>query len=488
MCVRSSEHPAVKVWRELKKAPPKRGKGIPSQGDFNNHSAFVAENIQKVTTRFLNGKIDANKWYEQVDSVLHDGHAGAWALGRQRAGDASARGKDDDLAGRAAADHQDQFLLRFRDDLADPSSGLYDADGNLREGAVRARANLYVGAIRGTANQAFVETGPDDVEYDWKLGGTEQHCEECPQIAALSPYRKDTLFAHPGDGSTPCLGNCDCHLERSDGVTGFKKAGAGDASAVDSSTTDSPGSGPAQGGTQTGGEAPADEADQEDHLGDSFTPAGKAEAALHSTAFDALRSVFQIEKPFDASYDLEISPHTAGAEGYIQPASRLVVINTHTNSPITTLFHEVGHAIDYDVFGSRKAMMSDIVSAGGSGILKDWWNAVTSSVAFRQLLTIESFPGLTIDERHYFRYLLEPAELWARCFAQFVVERQLNPAITAEWEAELAMLKAKGLGVAQWSPHDFAPIAHEIEAILKDKGWMKAISIALERLWKNSAR
>jgi len=97
-----------------------------------------------------------------------------------------------------------------------------DADGAVRADTVKSRQDLYAQKLRGTANEAFVESGEDNEEYDWILGGTERHCEDCPRIAALSPFTKETLFAYPCSGDTECLGNCDCVLKRvSDGVKGF---------------------------------------------------------------------------------------------------------------------------------------------------------------------------------------------------------------------------------------------------------------------------
>jgi hypothetical protein len=86
------------------------------------------------------------------------------------------------------------------------------------------RGRLYIGTMRGTQGQGFVFGSPEDVEFNWRLGGPEDHCTDCPVIAAASPFTAGTIFTHPGMGDTPCLGNCNCYWEREDGVISARAA------------------------------------------------------------------------------------------------------------------------------------------------------------------------------------------------------------------------------------------------------------------------
>jgi hypothetical protein len=181
--------------------------------------------LQGVTTGTLSdlasvaasGEID--RWYEEFDRTLFDGHTGSWRLGRALAGDDDGESEDDRIRGRAITDLQDEYLLRFRDDL---ENGRYlDEEGNFLEAQVRARSKMYAKALRGTANESWTENGSDDELYYWKLGATEEHCGDCPELASLSPYEKGTLFTWPGKGQTACLTNCTCHLETESGIRGF---------------------------------------------------------------------------------------------------------------------------------------------------------------------------------------------------------------------------------------------------------------------------
>jgi hypothetical protein len=73
----------------------------------------------------------------------------------------------------------------------------------------------------GTANELFVMASVL-YSFDWVMGGAEQHCERCPELARNSPYAWDMLPTVPKSNGTPCLYNCRCYLKRSDGVTGFR--------------------------------------------------------------------------------------------------------------------------------------------------------------------------------------------------------------------------------------------------------------------------
>jgi hypothetical protein len=197
----------------------------PTQLDFDRFFHANRREINALVDRLSRGFISVNEFGDHMYSLLKDGHEEAWRLGRRKAGDLTHHTVDDFLIGREKADAQNVFLRRFLDDLENDDWSK-NPDGSWRSDRIRARANLYNGAMRGTANEGFVEACDDDEEFDWVLGGNENHCNECPYLATLNPWTKDTLFTKPGSGDTPCLGNCKCHLMRhSDGEIGFKAPG-----------------------------------------------------------------------------------------------------------------------------------------------------------------------------------------------------------------------------------------------------------------------
>lgn len=191
----------------------------PSQSDFNRMLGKRQKELEKLIKRLAAGEIDVREWGDEFDKVLLEGHTQAWMMGRQRAGHLLGLGFDDTLNGVAIKDQEAEYLHGFMLDLI---NGRYDdEEGKLKVHLVNQRASLYVGRMRGTASESWVDYGPDDQKIQWVMLALE-HCNDCPRMAALSPWDKTDLWAFPGDGSTQCIGNCKCVLRREDGSESFR--------------------------------------------------------------------------------------------------------------------------------------------------------------------------------------------------------------------------------------------------------------------------
>jgi phage portal protein BeeE len=78
---------------------------------------------------------------------------------------------------------------------------------------------LYVNGLTGTANEASVAAIPEGTEINWRLEpDVDNHCRDCPSLAAMGPYTPETLPCYPGDGFTECKTNCRCGLYLADGT------------------------------------------------------------------------------------------------------------------------------------------------------------------------------------------------------------------------------------------------------------------------------
>lgn len=184
---------------------------------IDRHKA-AGRKIDIVCKRLGDG-VDPREWADQMAAVLLDGHRDGWVLGRYLAGDMTEPGVMDNLMARAALDEESVFLIRFQQAI---EAGKYtNEDGTLDLDRITQRARTYRYKFRGTANVSFTEASQASDEFTWIMEAVE-HCPDCPDLEAGSPYTKDTIYVWPGDGSTACLYNCKCHLRRADGVTGFK--------------------------------------------------------------------------------------------------------------------------------------------------------------------------------------------------------------------------------------------------------------------------
>lgn len=194
----------------------------PTQADFANVLKSRRSALQSLIIQLNNGVLTIAEFGDEFYTVLLDGHTDAWVLGRQLSGDLSRLGPEDQLIARGIADGQSEFLNGFLNSLENDPRYRYE-DGTFNIRIVSNRSDMYVSNMRATSAKAFTETSDSGEEFNWVLGAVEEHCSDCPELASISPWTADTLFTHPGEGDTPCLTNCKCHLVRiSDGISSFK--------------------------------------------------------------------------------------------------------------------------------------------------------------------------------------------------------------------------------------------------------------------------
>jgi len=76
---------------------------------------------------------------------------------------------------------------------------------------VETRAKMYGDAIYSQYWNGYTAGLPDTTELAWIMGDAE-HCEDCENMAANSPYTKASLPTVPRAGDTRCLSNCKCRI------------------------------------------------------------------------------------------------------------------------------------------------------------------------------------------------------------------------------------------------------------------------------------
>lgn len=123
--------------------------------------------------------------------------------------------------------------------------------------------------------------------------------------------------------------------------------------------------------------------------------------------------------------------------------------------PGLTTAHEIGHFLDHQVLGARGSFASvddPALAAFRSAVL------ASRSVLELQRLGI----GLRSD-------FLEPYELWARAYAQYIAKKSGDPLLLAQ----LDKIRTGDQSWRQWSDDDFAPIEAAIDDLFRAKGWLK---------------
>ena len=157
-------------------------------------------------------------------AILRSSHAYAAMYGRRLTGDDAPLNDEDwayaDLVMEGQREFFDNFIKQLRD--RDPRYvGTSQVDGSplYKLKPIMSRLDLYLRRTVGTANEVFVSASPDDALFWWVLGENEDHCSDCPDLAAGSPYTKESLPTVPGAAETICQLGCLCSVVREDGAT-----------------------------------------------------------------------------------------------------------------------------------------------------------------------------------------------------------------------------------------------------------------------------
>jgi SPP1 gp7 family putative phage head morphogenesis protein len=204
------------------------------------------------------------------------------------------------------------------------------------------------------------------------------------------------------------------------------------------------------------------------------TSAPAARKAPVSAALD-VRTKLPIAKEIKASisaidrvHDDGALPRIAvGAErdnsalGRYWPTGDKIAINSTGPWPQMTTAHEVGHLLDYKIFGVGNSFAS-----AASAEFATWREAVQASAAIRGIVASRN----TAMPIYNSGYLLQEREIWARAYAQYIATRSGD----VEMLRQLNVMRSRpGVGtLIQWSDEDFKPIAAAMDDIFRKKGWI----------------
>lgn len=197
---------------ELKLAAPAGFPAIDAPVPWSTIMGELDKGFRQLLIQYQNG-LSPDAFFHRFDELIYKAHTDAHYLGQFDAGGFVSRGLARHVA-RSMADEEAYYLRGFVMDLID---GKYLDGERVLTDRILNRMHLYAGKVRGSASRGFVDGSNVTDAFIWVLGGKEDHCSKCPQLAAQSaevPFTKATLYQHPGDGNTPCLGNCKCYLVR----------------------------------------------------------------------------------------------------------------------------------------------------------------------------------------------------------------------------------------------------------------------------------
>jgi hypothetical protein len=159
-----------------------------------------------------------------------------------------------------------------------------------------------------------------------------------------------------------------------------------------------------------------------------------------------------------------------------RPAS--LSISRRAPRPHLAVVHEVGHFLDQQALGDRRGFGSE------SGRVPDLMDRIDSTLAVHRLrelrsrrqILIHTHPHrrerLTLDQA-LIRYLLEPRELFARAYAQYVAVRSEDLRLLTQLHEVQRDLIVGMVYHQQWDQEDFLPVFEAFDRLLRWRRWIE---------------
>ncbi len=156
-----------------------------------------------------------------------------------------------------------------------------------------------------------------------------------------------------------------------------------------------------------------------------------------------------------------------GTSGHYAPGREIKIAKGGLK--YSQLVHELGHKIDAEGAARR---LYNYASTDPTSELADVMTAIRASQAVANLHADPVYQSGR-ENRKYRAYQLNPKELWARAYAQFIAEESGHKQLLAEIDARRSGQTGYWAD-SQWEPADFDPIRTAIKAAFMRLGWLPA--------------
>jgi hypothetical protein len=154
-----------------------------------------------------------------------------------------------------------------------------------------------------------------------------------------------------------------------------------------------------------------------------------------------------------------------------------IKVSTKATHPVFSMVHEMGHYFDLHAIGKKGVWDSQDNSSVVSTVLK----VANESDVVKQLSAMLKNRAITIDGKayplspsgvKYIKYLLEPHEIWARAYAQYIAKKSGNELLLDGLKDRLDR-GATSAVPTQWDDANFWDIEKAIDEMMKRLGWVR---------------
>ncbi len=143
-------------------------------------------------------------------------------------------------------------------------------------------------------------------------------------------------------------------------------------------------------------------------------------------------------------------------------APKRMNIRSSGDWPALTAVHESGHFLDiaaiagpgkFATLSQEPRMAAVLAAARETTVIRDLEKSLAASQS--------------PEYRERLEYLLDPREIWARAYAQYITQQSRNATLLADFKRMKAADSRRG-----WSEEEFRAIATEIDKMFKELGWL----------------
>ena len=145
-------------------------------------------------------------------------------------------------------------------------------------------------------------------------------------------------------------------------------------------------------------------------------------------------------------------------------------ISKTAKDEMMTAIHECAHFIDL----SGIEPVGKYAESKITGKLSKWWNAVTDSETYQELEYLLSNKGYLAGNKlvsvKHLKYLLQPGELFARSYEEYIALGTKNKKLAEELRNSIL---SSVFIPRYWKQEDFNQIAEAFDELFEDLGWKR---------------
>lgn len=194
-------------------------------------------------------------------------------------------------------------------------------------------------------------------------------------------------------------------------------------------------------------------------------------ARLQETVRRSLAAIDRVHRFPPVAQPISVVPavELQAAGRYIaEPGNERILIRPGITRLSVVLLHELGHVFDHYAAGGHGRLLTDELAL----TLETWWQATQASDVYDHLRrTLRTYPQ--VEPRLVAARLLRPNELFARCYAQYVISKSADQGLVDELRAVQGLDSGAAILPLRWTDADFDGIRNALDEFMEARGWLR---------------